>query len=554
MNITIFVFLTGLGFFIAGSVSAAPFRSTPQAQAFVEGQRIYQKESSSYELDSKTRADLETDQLVVGQLQNFAPSPMSAQRMSYMLTHPLMDVAEIQSRQEAIRFIADHDELFELMTQLFERHPYTAHSHQSDWTNAQGTQQLFDALTLSMPTAMVVAAIFALDNGQWIQAPPETNRLRMTLGSFVPLINSIMLPVANKGFTDFIMAKDRAAQLSHLYQNKILTQTQWGREILDQCAAHQKCINGIRDLGRGIPSNSALRSLLTISGVGGLTSLPPRIFGMYHRTRVMKLMSVAIELETFYAFAKYYRSYRTSLEFPKLIEQDKPSLIIEEGHHPYLLFNPQHQSAANSIEFLNFKKSIGTSTYILTGPNTGGKTTFLRMIGNLGIMAQVGLPVPVKAMELTPLQYIASFASVGDTVTQGHSTFFAQAKSVGDIQSRTAQQQPSLILTDEILTGTSKAEHNALEWAVLEDFNQSPNVLTLLATHDRSLVELEKQMSGVSNIHVTLSGHRVEGGASTDYNAFVTAQKAGVKTQTLERAQELFGQRNPGSTCLPLLK
>ncbi len=548
---------------LLGSVAqGADDSQTPAGKDFVAGQMLYRTDSSYQTLDPKTLADLETNQLVIKWMQQFAPSPMSAQRMAWLFQHPYMDADEIQRRQQAIRAIADDDNLFDLLEQVYERDPVRRKDHQINWLNKAGWgNAIQDFITFDMAIFATVLARVMMSSVMDPKGmtPQQITALNHTM-LLLPLIMSALMGGAmgqyyNQMVADILVSKDRSRQLIEVRDNPDFASFEFGKEIQKACRAFSPCIDRVSLWGRGVPNSGFLRGLQPIFLVAGIMSLGPRIYSILHRKSLLKIISAAVELETIYAFAKYYRAYRSQLNFPTILKQARPRFVIREGHHPYLLFDPQQESAANSISLLDYGSPTGKGTYILTGPNTGGKTTYLRMIGNLGIMAQAGLPVPVQSMELTPIQYIANFASVNDTVTQGHSTFFAQSKGVGDIGERLASvaPQPVLVMMDEILTGTSKEEHNALERAVLEDLHQRPNVFTLLATHDRTLTTLEREVDGAGNLHVTLSGHRIELGPSTDFNAFATAERAGVSGSILNRAIEIFRSRNPDVACIPLL-
>jgi DNA mismatch repair ATPase MutS len=267
------------------------------------------------------------------------------------------------------------------------------------------------------------------------------------------------------------------------------------------------------------------------------------------------MMAFMVDLEAMYAFAKYYRTYRAQLKFPRILEPNQRRFMIREGHHPYLIFNPESESAANSVEFMALGGIDGDTTKILTGPNTGGKTTFLRMIGNLGIMAQVGLPIPVEDAELSPMTYWANFAAVNDTVANGQSTFFGQARRTGEIAStlEANPEQPAMVLMDEILVGTSAGEHQAAEQAVLEALHQNPMTLSVLATHDRSISGLAEKLPSVGNLQVSLNGHRIVAGPSEVFNAFQVMQEAGVPDAIVLRALEIFKANHPAIQCEPLL-
>lgn len=207
-----------------------------------------------------------------------------------------------------------------------------------------------------------------------------------------------------------------------------------------------------------------------------------------HHEALVAAYEALVALDSLYARARYgLEAHCAPLEFGAPAE----GLAIVDGRHPLLL--------ARGIQVVPFDLTLTADerTMLVSGPNTGGKTVLLKAIGLLCMMAQAGVPAPVGAMSRLPV-FDDVFADVGDeqSIEASLSTFSAHLKNLGEIlRSATAA---SLVLVDELGSGTDPAEGAALGGAILETLT-TRGVLTLATTHLGQLKLLATDVPGVVN-------------------------------------------------------
>ncbi len=218
-------------------------------------------------------------------------------------------------------------------------------------------------------------------------------------------------------------------------------------------------------------------------------------------------------------------------------------LSIQEGKHPVL-------AAQNDVDFISndiYMNKEDLFILLLTGPNMGGKSTYMRQTALLCLMAQIGSFIPAKSATLPLLDRIFTRVGASDNITSGQSTFMVEMSETAVILQNATQQ--SLVILDEIGRGTATADGISLAWAILEDL-QKKKILTLFATHFHELTELPHTLSGMQNIAVQVIEdnkeisflHKiVQGSASKSYGIHV-AKLAGVPKSILTRAQTLLSQ------------
>lgn len=225
---------------------------------------------------------------------------------------------------------------------------------------------------------------------------------------------------------------------------------------------------------------------------------------------------------------------------------------ITDGRHPVVeAMIPRGEFVANDT-LLNFKKN---NFIILTGPNMAGKSTYMRQVALIVLMAQIGSFVPAQAADLSVTDRIFTRIGASDDLSGGKSTFMVEMAEVSNILKNATHD--SLILLDEVGRGTSTYDGMAIAWAVTEHLMKEDGIRarTLFATHYHELMALDKQLPGVRNYSVAVKeiGQTiiflrkiVEGGADESYGVEV-AKLAGLPPEVISRAREiLYGLEDSG--------
>ncbi len=217
-------------------------------------------------------------------------------------------------------------------------------------------------------------------------------------------------------------------------------------------------------------------------------------------------------------------------------------LAYVEGRHPIKERVSQEPFVANDL-------SLGDGAprlMILTGPNMGGKSTFLRQTALLSLMAQMGSFVPAREARLSLLDRIFTRVGASDQILRGQSTFMVEMQETAHILRHATQR--SLILLDEIGRGTATFDGLSIAWAVAEHVATQARSFALFATHYHELVDLAADMPGVGNLHVSAREWRdtvvflrkIEPGSSDRSFGIQVARLAGLPAPIVARAQEIL--------------
>ncbi|HOT98254.1 MAG TPA: DNA mismatch repair protein MutS [bacterium] len=222
------------------------------------------------------------------------------------------------------------------------------------------------------------------------------------------------------------------------------------------------------------------------------------------------------------------------------------SLDIREGRHPVIerLLPAGESFIVNDTHIDTRKEQI----LIITGPNMAGKSTYLRQVGLIVIMAQMGSFVPATAAEIGVVDRVFTRVGASDNLVAGESTFLTEMNETANILNNATPR--SLILLDEIGRGTSTFDGLSIAWSVAEYIHETPRIAakTIFATHYHELTELELVLPRVKNYNVAVKewGDRivflrkiVPGGCDHSYGIHV-AQLAGLPRPVILRAREIL--------------
>jgi len=230
---------------------------------------------------------------------------------------------------------------------------------------------------------------------------------------------------------------------------------------------------------------------------------------------------------------------------------DSTGLCIEDGRHPVIeTMNLGERFVANDVQMDTTERQI----LIITGPNMAGKSTFMRQVALLVLMAQLGSLVPAKKAHIGIVDRIFTRVGASDNLARGQSTFMVEMTEAANILNHATPR--SLIVLDEIGRGTSTFDGVSIAWAVAEYLHDNEQVAakTLFATHYHELTDLAQTRERVQNFNVAVKEWNdqiiflrriVKGGASHSYGIQV-ARLAGLPAAVIDRAKEVLRNLESG--------
>ncbi len=233
-------------------------------------------------------------------------------------------------------------------------------------------------------------------------------------------------------------------------------------------------------------------------------------------------------------------------KYVKPVVDDSDTIEIVEGRHPVVeqLLPPDQPFIDNDIAIDNRSNQI----MIITGPNMSGKSTYLRQVGLIVLLAQIGSFVPATSARIGIVDRIFTRVGASDNLAFGESTFMVEMLEAANILNNATPQ--SLILLDEVGRGTSTFDGLSIAWSITEFLHHNKKVAakTLFATHYHELTELAMLYPRIQNFRVAVREyddhvvfmHKIEaGGMDHSYGIYV-AQMAGLPREVVERAREVL--------------
>jgi DNA mismatch repair protein MutS len=255
----------------------------------------------------------------------------------------------------------------------------------------------------------------------------------------------------------------------------------------------------------------------------------------------LKLLAQALaKLDVLSTFAE--RAHQLQWIKPNLVEAN--CLIIEQGKHPIVAAHSPHDFVANDLTLHHDQQHL----WLITGPNMGGKSTFMRQNALIVLLAYVGSFVPAKAATIGPIDQIFTRIGASDMLAKGQSTFMVEMTEMAHILKHATQQ--SLVLIDEIGRGTSTHDGIALAHACAVKLTQQIKAYTLFSTHYFELTELEKHYTSIKNMHMHVVTtkkdvvflYQIQSGAITQSYGLEVAARAGFSKDVLEEAQRKLNE------------
>ena len=235
------------------------------------------------------------------------------------------------------------------------------------------------------------------------------------------------------------------------------------------------------------------------------------------------------------------RAASLSLNRPTL--SDEPGMRIDAGRHPVVEQVLEEPFIANDLTL-----NTGRRLLVVTGPNMGGKSTYMRQAALIVILAHIGSYVPAAAADIGPIDRIFSRIGAADDLSGGRSTFMVEMTETANILNNASEN--SLVLMDEIGRGTSTFDGLSLAWAVAHHIAESVKAFTLFATHYFELTGLADELEACANVHLDATEHgetlvfmhRVKEGPANQSYGLQVARLAGVPAGVIARARDYLGE------------
>ena len=258
--------------------------------------------------------------------------------------------------------------------------------------------------------------------------------------------------------------------------------------------------------------------------------------------RIRQTASVVAEFDVLAGFAA--TAQRFGYSRPQLSTNDE--LLVRKGRHPVIEALAEEHRADRFVPNDLFMNDTSDQILIVTGPNMGGKSTFLRQNALLVILAQMGSFVPAQLFRFPIIDRIFTRIGASDNLARGRSTFMVEMTETAIILNSATPR--SLIILDEIGRGTATFDGLSIAWAVIEHIQANIRAKTVFATHYHELTELADLLTGIRNYHVAVKEAQnriiflrtVEPGAADRSYGIEVAKLAGIPGGVTRRAREIL--------------
>ncbi|MFM2282475.1 MAG: mismatch repair protein MutS [Pseudomonadota bacterium] len=594
----------------AGAAAIAYVEKTQIAERPALGAPERESSASTLFIDPATRANLELVRTLSGDRNGALLKAIDrtvtsggARLLSERLMSPLTDADAITERLNAIAFLLDEPRLAEEMRRAL-RHVPDMPRALSRLALARGGPRDLAAILKGLEAARAIAALFS-----GLYLPPELNEAQAALGSVPAELEQLLgehlaedLPLLKRdgGFV-------RDGALPELDELRELRDQ--SRRVIAGLQSSYIDETGVKSLK--IKHNNVLGYFieLTAGTSGAMTSTPEMKARFIHRQTTANSMrfttvelsdlesrianaaeqALAIELAAFdrmveavVAAAEPIKKAAQALAIidvsaglAHLADEQaycRPHVDgsmrfrIEGGRHPVveqsLRRNAGPAFVANNCDLSPVGEGKNGGIWLITGPNMGGKSTFLRQNALIAIMAQMGSYVPAAAAEIGVVDRLFSRVGASDDLARGRSTFMVEMVETAAILNQATPR--SLVILDEIGRGTATFDGLSIAWAAVEHLHEVNRCRSLFATHFHELTALSEKLARLSNATMRVKEwdgdviflHEVGPGAADRSYGIQVARLAGLPPAVVSRAKEVLGlledadRKNPATTLI----
>ncbi|MGL5626881.1 MAG: DNA mismatch repair protein MutS [Candidatus Rhabdochlamydia sp.] len=551
------------------------------------------KEHSSHYmlLDRTTQKHLELFQSIQDdnsshtllQIIDYTLTPMGGRLLKYWLAHPLLDLIEIQQRQDAIEELLSKWQLGEQILEYLKEIRDLERLIMRIETDYASPRDL-GSLRLSLEQISPISHIFETHFSSQLIAKNKANLTDVS--GLVHLLQKALIDtpplklkegeIFRTGFSEELDHLQAIKKDSHSWVAQYQTQLRQETQIKNLKIGYTKAFGFFIELSHGktenIPPSFQRRQTL----VNAERFITAELKEYEHKTLHIEERLCALEYELFTQLKKQIAEHASSIytiaraiaeidvicsltQVAKFQKYTKPAVnssdlfYIEEGRHPVIETVMKKELFIPNDVLLN-----GTShrLHLITGPNMAGKSTFIRQVALIAVLAQIGSFVPAKNATIGIIDKVFSRIGASDDLARGLSTFMVEMTETANILNNATNR--SLVILDEIGRGTSTYDGISIAWAVAEYLLTQPGkqAKTLFATHYWELTELEQKISGAINYSVSAHEsenkivflHKVVQGSTDKSYGIHVARLAGLPYQVIKRAQQMLKGLEQSST------
>lgn len=534
-----------------------PLKHIDRIRLYDDQDHVYLSPAANYGLETET----------FFKTINHTLTAMGKRQLHFWLYHPLRKVDAILNRQSAVQALRENPETLRALKECLSPLPDVEKcisKLSSGYTHARDILAVRNTLAL-LPKIQDTVDVFAAKNDLFAVAdiPNLRKLLEAAVNPDMPLMNNEGKVVRRGYNAELDSLKDiqeNGQEWLRRYQAEEISRT----KISTLKVGFNKVFGYYIEVSKGksdhVPANFIRKQTL----VNGERYITPELKEYEEKIltaedKINKIENEVIQqlrqaiLEHSAALHNFSQSVATidalyslallSLE-PNYVApeiNDGETIDIQEGRHPVVEKTATHAFIANDTLLDRSEQHL----IILTGPNMAGKSTYIRQIALLVILAQMGSFIPAKRAVIGVVDKIFTRIGAHDDISKGQSTFMVEMSETADILNNLTAR--SLVILDEIGRGTSTFDGLSLAWALAEYF-QKAKTRTLFATHFHELTALAEEHSGVKNYNVSVKEwkeeiiflHKIVPGSTDDSYGIYVAKLAGVPVEVIQRSRKIL--------------
>ncbi|MEM8727966.1 MAG: DNA mismatch repair protein MutS [Chlamydiota bacterium] len=488
-------------------------------------------------------------------------TPMGRRLLKSWLIRPLLSVSEIRKRQEAIEELRSRLTLRDLLRSVRDLERLITRI-----STGSATPQDLIALKVSLSTAPEIArnlestTAFLLKDLLFPPIRPITEKIAQTVVDEPPIKlgeGKVIRPGVGRELDELRSLKSNSQAWIANYQAELREMTGIKTLKIIFSKAFGYCIEVSRGQAEKMPETFARRQTLVNNErfiSPELKAYEEKIFTAEEKIHALEstlyqglVKEIASRSATIHATSKSIAILDTLLalsfvavknRYTKPVVDESRTIEIEVGRHPVI-------ETSLTDSFIPNDTSLDQNLVIITGPNMAGKSTYIRQVALITLMAQMGSFVSARKARLGIVDKIFSRIGASDDLSRGQSTFMIEMTETADILNNATPR--SLVILDEIGRGTSTFDGISIAWAVAE-YLLKKRCKTLFATHYWELTELEKRHSNVENVHVAVQEavdrivflRKIVAGSTDKSYGIHVARLAGLPPSVVKRAREIL--------------